>query len=54
MSAPFRTIPNGYKTLMSYMQVNSIEHTEDGVIPCFEREYEKDGVGYMDVYIAAK
>lgn len=54
MSAPFRTIPNGYKTLMSYMQVNGIEHTEDSVIPCFEREYEKDGIGYMDVYIAAK
>lgn len=54
MHAPFRVIPNGYKTLMAYMQVNGMEHMEEGVIPCFEREYEKDGVWCMDVYIAIK
>ncbi len=54
MNAPFRVIPNGYKTLMAYMQVNGLEHTEDGVIPCFEREYEQNGIGCMDVYIAIK
>ena len=51
--APFRLIPNAYKTLMTYMRANGIEHKEDAsVIPCFEKEYRKDGVDYMDVYIA--
>ena len=37
------------------MQVNGIVHkNDDEVISCFEREYEKDGVGYMDVYIAVE
>lgn len=54
VNAPFRTIPNGYKALMAYMQVNGLEHLEEGVIPCFEREYVRDGIAYMDVYIATK
>ena len=50
---PFSIIPNAYKALRAYMQVNGIVHkNDDEVISCFEREYEKDGVGYMDVYIA--
>ena len=54
-TAPFRTIPNGYKTLMAYMQVNGLEHREEkNVISCFEKEYEQDGTTYMDVYIAIK
>ncbi|MGN1416275.1 MAG: helix-turn-helix transcriptional regulator [Oscillospiraceae bacterium] len=54
-SAAFDLIPNGYKTLMSYMQVNGIKHVEDkNILSCFEREYFKDGVSYMDVYIAAE
>lgn len=55
MSAPFRLIPNAYKVLMTHMKVNGINHKEDPkVISCFEKEYEKDGVHYMDVYIAVE
>lgn len=51
--APFRLIPNAYKTLMTYMRANGIAHKEDvSVIPCFEKEYCIDGIDYMDVYIA--
>ena len=46
---PFVTIPNAYKTLMEYMRVNGLEHTENGVIPCFETDGES-----MDIYIACK
>lgn len=54
-SAPFRIIPNAYRMLMAYMQVNSIAHRmNDGVIECFEHSYERDGTEYMDVYIAAE
>lgn len=53
-SAPFSLIPNAYKTLMSYMQVNGIRHKEDkACLPCYEKTYEKDGICYMDVLIAA-
>lgn len=53
--APFRTIPNAYETLMAYMKVNSLEHQEEkNVISCFEKEYERDGTDYMDVYILIK
>ena len=44
---PFVTIPNAYKTLMEYMRVNGLEHTEKDVIPCFESNGES-----MDIYIA--
>lgn len=46
---PFVTIPNAYKILKEYMRVNSLEHTEKDVIPCFETDGES-----MDVYIACK
>ena len=46
---PFVTIPNGYKTLMEYMRVNGLEHTEKDVIPCFETDGDD-----MDIYIACK
>lgn len=50
---PFNTIPNAYKTLMTYMQINNIKHKENkDVVGCFEKEYVKDGITYMDVYIA--
>lgn len=49
------TIPNAYKTLMAYMRLNRLEHLQDkDVIACFEREYDRDGTDYMDVYIAVK
>ena len=46
---PFVTIPNAYKTLLEYMRVNGLEHTEKDVIPCFETDGET-----MDIYIACK
>jgi len=53
MVAPFRLIPNAYKVLMTHMKINGIEHKEDKkVISCFEKEYDVEGVHYMDVYIA--
>lgn len=54
-TAPFSLIPNAYKTLMRYIEVNGFLHkqTKD-ILPCFEREYEKDDISYMDVYIAVE
>lgn len=46
---PFVTIPNAYKTLMEYMRVNGLEHTEKDVIPCFETDGDS-----MDIYIACQ
>lgn len=46
---PFVTIPGAYRTLMDYMRLNNLEHTESGVIPCFETGGES-----MDVYIACR
>ena len=54
-AAPFRLIPNAYKVLMTHMQVNGISHKEDTkILPCFEKEYDLDGIHYMDVYIAVE
>ncbi len=44
---PFVIIPNAYKTLMEYMRLNGLEHTDKDVIPCFETDGDS-----MDVYIA--
>ena len=46
---PFVTIPRAYRTLMDYMRLNGLEHTEQGVIPCFETTGDT-----MDVYIACR
>lgn len=52
-SAPFRLIPNAYKTLLTYMQTNGIGGKYGkGVLDCFEREYMAEGICYMDVSIA--
>ena len=51
--SPFTMIPNAYKTLIRYMEVNGINHKENKeILPCFEKEYNQDGISYMDVYIA--
>ncbi len=51
---PFAHIPNAYKTLMTHMTPQGIPHREeDGILPCFAREYETDGVCFMDVATAA-
>lgn len=53
--APFSLIPNACKVLMTHMLVNGIKHKRNKcIIDCFEKEYETDGVRYMDVYIAVE
>ncbi len=50
---PFVLIPNAYKTLKRYMLLNGLSHkNSEETLPCYERTYEKNGVTYMDVYIA--
>jgi phage anti-repressor protein len=52
-AAPFVLIPNAYKTLIRYMEVNNLKHRQSkDTISCFEKTYEKGGISYMDVYIA--
>ncbi|MFT9496285.1 helix-turn-helix transcriptional regulator, partial [Anaerosolibacter sp.] len=52
-NAPFTLIPNAYKTLKLYMDVNGIRHKQNKeVLSCFEKEYKKDNISYMDIYIA--
>lgn len=46
---PFVTIPNGYKALMEYMNVNGLKHEYKDVIPCFETDGDT-----MDIYIACE
>ena len=46
---PFVTIPGAYRTLMEFMRLNNLEHTEKDVIPCFETAGNS-----MDVYIACR
>ncbi|MBQ1850838.1 MAG: helix-turn-helix transcriptional regulator [Lachnospiraceae bacterium] len=49
---PFERIPNAYKLIMDYLQANNFkEKGQENIIGCFEREYEKNGVTYMDIYI---
>ena len=51
---PFVVIPNAYKTLQYYIEVNGMkEKREKGILSCFEREYDKDGC-HMDIYIAVE
>ena len=55
MSSPFTLIPNAYKTVLRYLETSGgTPYKEDPTqIACFEKEYEKDGVGYMDIYMLA-
>lgn len=49
---PFERIPNAYKLIMEYLEANNFkEKIPENVIGCFEYEYKKDGVTYMDVYV---
>ena len=51
--APFRLIPKAYKILITHMKINGIKKKWDKkIISCFEKEYQVDGINYMDVYIA--
>lgn len=50
---PFTLIPNAYKTLMRYMEINNLPCKQSKeVLSCFEKEYDKDGIPYMDVSIS--
>ena len=51
---PFERIPNAYKLIMEHLQANNFkEKAQENIIGCFEREYEKNGVTYMDIYVHA-
>ena len=51
-AASFARIPKAYHKLMEYLQANGFkEKPRPDVISCFEHEYMKDGIQYMDVYI---
>lgn len=51
---PFERIPNAYKNILEFLQANNFkEKQKENVISCFEYEYEKDGVTYMDVFVQA-
>ncbi len=54
-TAPFTTIPNAYKVLLTWMKANGIRgKRQKEAIGCFEKEYRADGTDYMDVYIAVE
>ncbi len=54
MIRPFERIPTGYKCIMEFLQANNFkEKISDDILGCFEHEYEKDGVNYMDIYVHA-
>lgn len=49
---PFERIPNAYKLIMEYLQANNFkEKQQDNIIACFEYEYMKNEVTYMDVFV---
>lgn len=51
-AAAFERIPNAYKKIMDYLQVNGFrEKPREDILPCFEYEYDRDGITCMDVYI---
>lgn len=54
-ASPFYVIPNAYKVLMTHMRINGIKDKEDKkILSCFEKEYDLDGVHYMDLFIAVE
>ena len=52
--AAFELIPRGYKTIQKHIKDHGIRHThgDETQLCCFEYVYEKDGITFMDVYIA--
>lgn len=48
----FERIPNAYKRIMQYLQVNNFkERHKENVLSCFEYVYKKEEMTFMDVYI---
>lgn len=53
--APFERIPQAYKLVLAYLGENGFKEADPGAfLSCFEHEYKRDGVGYMDVYVLAQ
>ena len=49
---PFDRIPQAYGMILEYLRSGSFRKVHhQGVIPCFERVYQKNGITCMDVYI---
>lgn len=49
---PFDRIPQAYRLILEYLRSGSFRTShQQGVLPCFERVYQKDGITCMDVYI---
>lgn len=49
---PFDRIPQAYGLILEFLRSGTFKPVHhQGVIPCFERVYQKDGVTCMDVYI---
>lgn len=49
---PFDRIPGAYRLIIEYLSTGiHKKNYETGTLPCFEREYTRDGVTYMDIYI---
>lgn len=50
----FDRIPMGYHRIMEHLKSNGFKRNcNEEYLSCFEHEYERDGVQYMDVYIHA-
>ena len=49
---PFERIPVGYRHIMEYLREAGLkDKLPDDTLGCFEHEYEKDGITYMDIYV---
>lgn len=49
---PFERIPNAYKLIMEYLQANHFkEKNQKNILSCFEHEYRKNDITYMDVFV---
>lgn len=49
---PFERIPYAYKLIMDYLEANNFkEKKQENIIGCFEYEYKKNDITYMDVFI---
>ena len=52
---PFERIPGAYRQIIEFLSTGiHKKNYEKGTLPCFEREYTRDGVTYMDIYIHCK
>lgn len=49
---PFERIPKAYKLILEYLQANNFKEKHlENVIGCFEHEYVKNEITYMDVFM---